>query len=83
LNKKYQIFISSTYEDMKEERDNAVQAILEMKHIPAGMESFSGQHKQQLDTIKSWIDTSGNKSAKPRGSGQSPESCVKVQIPLS
>ena len=35
---KMQVFISSTFEDMKAERQTAVQAILEAGHIPAGME---------------------------------------------
>jgi hypothetical protein len=38
---KYQIFISSTFEDLKQERDIAIKAILEMGHIPVGMEIFS------------------------------------------
>jgi len=39
--KKYQIFVSSTYEDLKDERQAAVEAILLAGHIPAGMELFS------------------------------------------
>ena len=35
MKKKYQIFISSTYTDLQEERQAAVQAILEAGHIPA------------------------------------------------
>ncbi|WP_083856480.1 DUF4062 domain-containing protein [Desulfosporosinus meridiei] len=30
---KYQIFISSTYEDLKESRDQLIKCILEMGHI--------------------------------------------------
>ncbi len=41
MDKKYQVFISSTYEDLKEERDQAIKAVLEMGHIPVGMEMFS------------------------------------------
>ena len=37
---RYQVFVSSTYEDLKEERKEAVQAILEMDCFPAGMELF-------------------------------------------
>lgn len=40
MKKKYQIFISSTYQDLKEERQAAVEAILKAGHIPAGMELF-------------------------------------------
>ena len=38
LEKKYQFFISSTYEDLKEERNKAIQAILTMNQFPIGME---------------------------------------------
>ncbi|MBB4515831.1 DUF4062 domain-containing protein [Paraburkholderia fungorum] len=58
MEKKYQVFISSTYTDMKEERQAAVTAILEAGHIPAGMELFAASNKQQMDVIKRWIDSS-------------------------
>ena len=41
MDKKYQIFISSTYEDLKDERNAAVKTILTMDHIPIGMEMFN------------------------------------------
>ena len=40
MNKKLQVFVSSTYTDLIEERQAAVQAILDAGHIPAGMELF-------------------------------------------
>ena len=40
MNKKIQVFISSTYTDLIEERQAAVEAILDAGHIPAGMELF-------------------------------------------
>ena len=55
---KLQIFISSTYEDMKVERQAAVEAILKAGHIPAGMELFTGGDKSQWDVIKKWIKDS-------------------------
>jgi hypothetical protein len=36
--KKLQVFISSIYTDLLEERQAAVQAVLTAGHIPAGME---------------------------------------------
>jgi hypothetical protein len=51
MNKKYQIFVSSTYEDLKEERDQVVRAILEMNHIPVGMEMFSAADESQWKVI--------------------------------
>lgn len=56
--KKYQIFISSTYTDLRDERQAAVEAILKAGHIPAGMELFAAGDESQMETIKRWIDTS-------------------------
>jgi hypothetical protein len=56
--KKLQVFISSTYTDLKMERQAAVEAVLEAGHIPAGMELFSAGNKTQLEIIKKWIDES-------------------------
>lgn len=56
--KKLQIFISSTFIDLQEERQAAVEAVLAAGHIPAGMELFKAGNDSQLDTIKRWIDES-------------------------
>lgn len=56
--KKLQVFISSTYLDLKEERQAAVQAILTCGHIPAGMELFTAGDESQMDVIKRWIEES-------------------------
>ncbi len=57
-NKKYQVFISSTYTDLHEERQAAVEAILKSGHIPAGMELFAAGDESQFETIKRWIEAS-------------------------
>ena len=57
MKKKYQVFISSTYKDLIDERQAAVEAILKAGHIPAGMELFKSGNSQLL-TIKKWIDES-------------------------
>lgn len=57
MNKKLQVFVSSTYDDLKDERQATVEAILDAGHIPAGMELFKGG-QSQLKTIKKWIDDS-------------------------
>jgi Domain of unknown function (DUF4062) len=56
--KKLQVFISSTYLDMIEERQAAVEAILRAGHIPAGMELFAAADESQWETIRRWIDDS-------------------------
>lgn len=57
MNKKLQVFVSSTYTDLIEERHAAVQAILDAGHIPAGMELFKAG-KSQMKTIRKWINES-------------------------
>ena len=57
MNKKLQVFISSTHDDLIEERQAAVEAILDAGHIPAGMELFKAG-KSQMKTIRKWIDES-------------------------
>lgn len=57
--KKLQVFVSSTYTDLLEERQAAVQAILTAGHIPAGMELFAAGDEAQMDVIKRWIDDIG------------------------
>ena len=54
---KLQVFVSSTYTDLIEERQVAVEAILDAGHIPAGMELFKAG-KSQMKTICKWIDES-------------------------
>lgn len=58
MKRKLQVFVSSTYTDLIEERQAAVAAILKAGHIPAGMELFTAGDKSQMDTIRRWIDES-------------------------
>ncbi len=56
--RKLQVFISSTYIDLQEERQAAVEAVLTAGHIPAGMELFTAGDESQMNVIKRWIDES-------------------------
>ena len=56
MEKRYQVFISSTYEDLKEERNEVVQALLELDCIPCGMEYFPASNETQWEFIKRLID---------------------------
>jgi hypothetical protein len=56
--KKLQVFVSSTYSDLIEERQAAVEAILSSSHIPAGMELFAAGDESQMTVIERWIDES-------------------------
>lgn len=55
---KYQVFISSTYSDLTEERESIIKAILEMYHIPIGMEMFSAEDEDQWEIIRRTIEVS-------------------------
>lgn len=55
MNRKFQVFISSTYVDLVDERQRAVEAVLAAGHIPAGMELFSAGDNSQKEVIKKWI----------------------------
>lgn len=57
MEKKYQVFISSTYKDLIEERQEVVEAVLNAGHIPAGMELFKAGPTQE-DVITEWIESS-------------------------
>src|SRR5690606_172577 len=55
---KYQVFISSTFVDLKEYREAATWAILKARHIPAGMETFPAADDRGWKTIQRTIDDS-------------------------
>ena len=56
MEKRYQVFVSSTYADLKEERQRVSQALMEMDCIPAGMELFPATDEEQWEFIKRIID---------------------------
>lgn len=54
--KRYQVFLSSTFADLKEERIRVIQTLMEMDCIPAGMELFPATDEDQFEFIKRIID---------------------------
>lgn len=56
MEKRYQVFVSSTYADLKDERQHVLQALMEMDCIPAGMELFPAADEEQWEFIKKIID---------------------------
>lgn len=56
MEKRYQVFVSSTYADLKQERQHVTQALMEMDCIPAGMEIFPATDEEQWEFIKRIID---------------------------
>ena len=58
MEKRHQVFISSTFTDLVAERSEVVQALLELDCFPAGMEMFPAANEAAWELIKSVIDDS-------------------------
>ena len=56
MDKRYQVFVSSTYRDLIDERREVIQALLELNCIPAGMELFVAADDDQSALIQVIID---------------------------
>ena len=56
MEKRYQVFVSSTFSDLKEERTKVMQTIMSLDCIPAGMELFPAMDEEQFEFIKRIID---------------------------
>ncbi len=56
MDKRYQVFVSSTYADLREERSKVIQALMEMDCIPSGMELFPAADEEQWRFIQRVID---------------------------
>jgi len=52
VEKMYQVFISSTFEDLQDERLKILNTLLTFSCIPAGMELFSAASEEQFEYIK-------------------------------
>lgn len=58
MEKRYQVFISSTFTDLRDERQAVLRAILELDHMPAGMELFPAADDTAWQLIRDVIDAS-------------------------
>jgi hypothetical protein len=56
--RRYQIFVSSTFRDLQAERERVAEAILELEGFPAGMELFPAANDRQWEFIKRQIEAS-------------------------
>jgi hypothetical protein len=56
MEKIYQVFVSSTYSDLKDERRQVSEFLAKDGFVPAGMELFPAADQQQLEFIKRVID---------------------------
>src|SRR5664279_2046141 len=51
LDRRYQVFISSTFRDLADERKGAIEAIFETGHIPIALERFTPANEGDLEII--------------------------------
>lgn len=58
MDKRYQVFVSSTFRDLQEERRAVIQTLMDMNCIPSGMESFPAIDAEVWSYIKRAIDES-------------------------
>lgn len=56
MKKRYQVFVSSTYVDLKDARQHVLRTLMEMDCIPAGMELFPAADEEQWEFIKKIVD---------------------------
>lgn len=56
MKRKYQVFISSTYNDLIEERVAVMKSLLKMDCIPVGMEQFPASDMGQMEYIQLMLD---------------------------
>lgn len=55
MDKKYSVFVSSTYTDLVAERKQVIDALLQMNCFPIGMEYFNAEDDTQWNIIKNLI----------------------------
>ena len=56
MDRKYQVFVSSTYDDLQRERQEVMHVLLELDCIPSGMELFPAADEDQWSLIRGVID---------------------------
>lgn len=56
MDKRYQVFVSSTYDDLHEERREVMQALLALDCIPTGMELFPAADDDSWTHIRRFIE---------------------------
>ena len=55
VEKRYQVFISSTFTDLKDVRSEVEKTLYQTGYIPVGMECFGAQNKDVTETIKKYL----------------------------
>jgi hypothetical protein len=55
MDRRYQVFVSSTFDDLREERASVISVLLQMDCFPTGMELFPAADEDSWTLIKSVI----------------------------
>lgn len=58
MNKVYTAFISSAFESLRDERNIVINALLDMRVLPIGMEHFTASSSGEFSDIQELIDES-------------------------
>jgi hypothetical protein len=58
MDKRYQVFVSSTYSDLRDEREKVINELTRIGYIAAGMEQFPATDEEQMEYIQRIIDES-------------------------
>lgn len=56
MNPRYQIFVSSTFQDLKDARERVIYELMRNGFIAVGMEQFHASDEEQMDYIRPLID---------------------------
>lgn len=56
MDRRFQVFVSSTFKDLQDERQQVIQAILELDCMPSGMELFPASDESKWELITRVID---------------------------
>src|SRR5258708_6930856 len=58
MEKRYQVFVSSTYADLRDERERIINELTRIGYIAVGMEQFPATDEDKFDYIKRIIEES-------------------------
>ncbi len=58
MEKRYQVFVSSTYSDLRDEREKVLHELTRIGYMAVGMEQFPATDEEQLEYIQKIIDES-------------------------
>ena len=83
----YQVFISSPYRELKEQRKALIAEVIESGHLPAAMELFSAGDEDEFEVIKRAITQSdiyvvllGSSFGSPVGLGRAAKSFTRLEL---